>query len=153
MTSRLTAIALVVGMLIAIVLGASVYIKIRGETDDDGVFEALKEVAPDGGVGVKQYHYPSGVVKEEVHWSRYRIIKIIYYSKMGEPIFVCTPDQKRTLQIALDDNGNVSEIAQSVNFAKDGYCFVLDDGVLRKVQLFRDGGAVSEIVFSSNGQK
>ena len=112
----------------------------------ESVKDAIKQLAPEGGSGVKRYYYESGELKEETHWKQYEVVKIVYYLKMGEPFFTCVPNEKRTLQVTLNDNGEITEAFQSIDFIKDGHCLVFENGVVRRVQRLKHGEVISEVV-------
>ena len=107
-------------------------------------------MAPEGGSGVKRYFYPSGELKEETHWNDYDVVRMVYYEKSGTPLMASVLAERRAIQLTLSDDGYVTEIFQSANFTKDGYCFILEHGMLRRILKFKEGALIRETVLASS---
>lgn len=133
---------LIAGML-AILCGCG---SSKSESEQEMIQDSVRQLAPEGGTGVKRYYYESGELKEEAYWRNQEVSKIVYHGKSARILFVYMPHEKRALDISLNEDGEIAEIFQLANFAKDGYCFSLENGVIRKIQRFKPGGDVCELV-------
>ncbi len=115
--------------------------------------DALKQLAPDGGSGIKRYFYETGELKEEDHWKDYEIVRVVYFGKDGRELFTCVPDHRSVLLITLNENGEITQIYEATDFVKDGRCFVIVDGALQKIQTWQNGKVISEIAVPSTDQR
>ena len=107
---------------------------------------AIKQLAPEGGSGVKRYHYTTGKLKEAVFWDGYEIGKIEYYDRNGRRLYTAIPNGRYSLVMSLDDDGRITEICQTKDFIKDGHCFVFEDESLTKIEILDYGGVVGEVL-------
>ena len=67
--------------------------------------EAIKQIAPQGGSGVKRYVYSSGGVREQVFWSKYEVDKIEYYDRNGVLLYRALPKGRHALLMSVGDDG------------------------------------------------
>ena len=135
-------------LLILLILTGTGCAKPAPPTEGKLVLESLRQIAPEGGSGVKAYNYDTGGLREKVFWDRFHVTKIEYYTREQVLLYTALVNDPQPLLLSLDDAGLIQEVFQVKDFIKHGYCFVFCEGRLKTVQGFSHGNMISEVSVS-----
>lgn len=99
---------------------------------------AMREIAPPGGTGVKQYTYESGELKLEQHWSRYRITRSRFFRKSGETIADIPRKEGPSIWLELDEDGALMKISQIEDYEKKGLTVEFENDRPKRLLMYGD---------------
>lgn len=111
-------------------------------SDEESVKQGLKDLAPKGGTGVKEYDYPSGELMQRFYWKDFAVDKVEYFLKNGEMIHIAHPLDGHTISVEMSEEGSIDAIYEAKHFVKDGTLFKFSNGRLSAIETWDFGERV-----------
>jgi hypothetical protein len=116
------------------------------------ITEAIRQLAPDGGSGLKNYYYSSGALKQQDHWENYNVVQTDYYHPTGRLLYTAHLQDGGGLLMSLNENGTITEIFETKHYVIEGARFIFNNGCLSRIVRVYNEDTVSDVPLDSSTQ-